>query len=484
MTALAGVSFALSGGEKLAVIGPNGAGKSTLLKLLAGADKPTAGEVVLEGVGVVSHGISHRSARSGIALARQVPRPLPSLTVEENLRVGMAAGRHRRDSSAADRLDEILELTRLDSKRRRLARQLPLLDLKRLEVARALSTEPRLMLLDEVSAGLNEGELDDAIDMIRAIHATGTSLLIVEHVQKVIHELADRVLVLNWGSLIAEGTPAEVTQNEEVSRIYLGGGRAAKADAVAVADRGPAATPAGEAAAHNDGLRVEAISAHRGGIVALAEVSIAIHGGEVVTVLGANGAGKTSLTQCISGLLQVSSGAIHWKGEAIEHLPAHRRALKGIAHTQEGRKLFAGLTVSENLDLGGLRIRAAEREERKAEIYEIFPILKERRKQIAVTMSGGQQQMVAIGRALMSRPALLLCDEVTLGLSPLVADEIYEALERIAASNTSMLLVEQDVERSLSISNHAYVLSRGAVVYAGSPRELTKEVLHQAYLGR
>ncbi|WP_371743653.1 ATP-binding cassette domain-containing protein [Herbiconiux sp. SALV-R1] len=301
--------------------------------------------------------------------------------------------------------------------------------------------------------------------------------MIVEHVQKVVHSLADRVLVLNWGSLIAEGTPAEVTADEEVGRIYLGSGRQAPTEGLSVRERGEHAP--------REGARLElaGVSAHRAGITALDGASIVIEPGEIVTVLGANGAGKTSLTQAISGLLPASAGSIRWNGEDITAVPAHRRARLGIAHCQEGRKLFPGLTVAENLELGAFGTDRAERRRRLETVYEIFPVVRDRRRQIATTMSGGQQQMVAIGRALMSAPRLLLCDEVTLGLSPRVADEIYEALGRIAATATSMLLVEQDTERSLSVSAHAYVLSRGAVVYDGAPSGLSKSVLHQAYLG-
>lgn len=477
VTALNDVSFTVASGEKLAVIGPNGAGKSTLLRLIAGQDAPTHGTIDLDGNGRVDGKTAHSLARRGVSLARQVPKPLRSLSVADNIRVGLAAGNARRTVSHSERLDEILELTGLASKRDRAASKLPLLDLKRLEVARALGTEPKLLLLDEVSAGLNASDLDEAIALIAEIHRHGTSLMIVEHVQKVVHELADRVIVLNWGSLIAEGTPAEVTANEEVGRIYLGSGRAAAGTTAVDRATGAAVEQA------STGLVLESVSARRGAIVALTDISLTVRPGEIVTVLGANGAGKSSLTQVISGLLPASGGRVIWQGDDITTLPAFRRAATRIAHCQEGRRLFAGLTVTENLDLGGFRVSRAEREDLKAMVFDIFPVLKDRAKQVATTMSGGQQQMVAIGRALMAKPLLLLCDEVTLGLSPKVADEIYLALEQVAKTDTSMLLVEQDTDRSLAVASHAYLLSRGSVVYDGPPRSLGKEQLLEAYLG-
>jgi branched-chain amino acid transport system ATP-binding protein len=480
VTALDHVSFHVGVGEKLAVIGPNGAGKSTLLRLIAGQDTPTAGTIDLLDSGRVEGKTAHALARRGVSLARQVPKPLASLSVADNIRVGLAAGNSRRSTAHGHRIDEILDLTGLGSKRERAAGKLPLLDLKRLEVARALATEPRLLLLDEVSAGLNAQDLDEAIGLIARIHAQGTSLVIVEHVQKVVHELADRVIVLDWGSLIAEGTPAEIEADEQVGRIYLGSGRVSSR--ASVTERSTDTTPADAEGAV--GLVLENVSAQRGAIIALRDVSLTIGRGEIVTVLGANGAGKSSLTQTISGLLPLSAGRVLWDGADITHLSAHQRAPLGIAHCQEGRKLFPGLTVAENLDLGAFRASRTEREERRDLVYQLFPVLKDRSRQIATTMSGGQQQMVAIGRALMARPRLLLCDEVTLGLSPKVADAIYVALEQVAATETSMLLVEQDTDRSMSVASHVYVLARGSVAYDGRPSRLDKSTLVSAYLGR
>src|SRR5665213_1006400 len=246
VTALDSLSFSMQGHEKLAIIGPNGAGKSTLPKLTAGQDRPTSGSIFLDGAGQVQGKKADQMARAGIALARQVPRPLHSLTVRENIQIGIASGNTRSDAPAKDRIDQILELSALAPVHDRVAGSLPLLDLKRLEVAKALASSPRIILLDEVSAGLNEVELDSAIELISTIHASGTAVILVEHVQRVIHELADRVLVLNWGALLTEGTPAEVTANEEVRRVYLGVGRVSSAhpDRVDAAPSSTSAQPA------------------------------------------------------------------------------------------------------------------------------------------------------------------------------------------------------------------------------------------------
>ena len=474
ITAVDDLGFTIRQHEKLAVIGPNGAGKSTLLKMIAGQDRPTSGTIELAGSGPVQGRSARSLVRHGVALARQVPRPLPRISVRQNIEVGLRAGADRRSGTEAHRVAEILELTALADKASRPAGSLPLLDLKRLEMARALATEPRLLLLDEVSAGLNESELDDAIALIARLHAAGCTLLIVEHVQKVVHELADRVLVLNFGALLASGTPAEVTANEQVQQVYLGAG---PADARSTRRSDPGKPPSGP------GLQISGLSVRRGMHRALEDVDLVVEPGSITTVLGPNGAGKSTLAETISGMLPVRSGTVHFSGVDITGIAAHRRPAAGIAHCQEGRRLFPGLTVKENLELGAYGVAATQRRARLDRAFATFPVLAERRRQLATTMSGGQQQMLAIARALMADPALLILDEVTLGLSPKVADEIYLSLQEVAASGTALLLIEQDVDRSLRLADHAVVLAHGRVVYDGGPGELTHERLLAAYLG-
>ena len=473
ITALDDLSFSIREGEKLALIGPNGAGKSTLLKLIAGQDRPTSGSIDLSGAGRVDGRTARRLAREGVALARQVPRPLRSLTVRQNIEVGMRSGAARRPTGAHERIEAILETTALLDKANRPAGTLPLLDLKRLEMARALATEPRLLLLDEVSAGLNESELDEAIALIARLHAAGATLLIVEHVQKVVHALADRVVVLDFGRLLMSGTAAEVTADERVQRVYLGAGAPSTTEASRLAP-----TPL-----RGSGLVIRDLTVRRGMHRALESVDLTVEPGTITTVLGPNGAGKSTLAQVISGLLPVRTGTVSWQGADITNVAADRRPGLGIAHCQEGRRLFPGLTVLENLQLGAYGAPATVRRARIERIFALFPVLQERSGQIGTTMSGGQQQMLAIGRALMREPKLLVLDEVTLGLSPKVADEIYAAIATVGGTETSLLLVEQDTERSLRLAHHAVVLARGRVVYDGAPRDLTQDRLLAAYLG-
>ncbi len=232
-------------------------------------------------------------------------------------------------------------------------------------------------------------------------------------------------------------------------------------------------------------LRLEAVSVFYGGLQALNGVSLSVGAGELVAVVGPNGAGKTTLFKTISGTVAPRSGRILYDGEDLLARPAHARAHLGIAHVPEGRQVFASLSVMENLELGGAtRAGRADRAATLARIFALFPILAERRQQLAGTLSGGQQQMLAIGRALAARPRLLLLDEPSMGLSPAMADVIFDAVRAIrAAGDMTILLVEQRVTDALAQCDRGYVLESGRVVLHGPPGDLAPERLRRAYLG-
>ena len=217
VTALDGLDLSIEPGDVIGVMGPNGAGKSTLLKTLLGEIRPDSGDILLDGRSVLGWP-THRIARSGVALANQVPRPFLRLTVAENVRVGaLARGDRMRDV-------DVLDLCGLGDKAQRPAGSLGLLDLKRLEMARALSLHPRVLFLDEVGAGLVAHETEQMIDIVRKVHAEGVALMVVEHVEAVIRELAQRIIVIDWGKVVARGTPEEVAADPTVRSIYLGEG--------------------------------------------------------------------------------------------------------------------------------------------------------------------------------------------------------------------------------------------------------------------
>jgi len=228
-------------------------------------------------------------------------------------------------------------------------------------------------------------------------------------------------------------------------------------------------------------LQVRALDASYGDFQALFGVSMGIASGEVAAVIGANGAGKSTLLQSIAGLLRSRRDAIMFDGEAIGDVPAHARVKRGIALVLEGRRLFPSLTVEENLIIGGQLGRPGPWT--LPRIYELFPVLAERRTLPSTSLSGGQQQMAAIGRALMSNPRLLLCDEISLGLAPIVVRDIYSRLPVIAREGLSLVIVEQDIVQALAAANHVYCLQEGRVALEGAAAVLTREAISAAYFG-
>jgi branched-chain amino acid transport system ATP-binding protein len=228
-------------------------------------------------------------------------------------------------------------------------------------------------------------------------------------------------------------------------------------------------------------LTVRGLDAFYGDFQALFGVSLAVGPGEVVAVIGANGAGKSTLLKCIAGAMRSRRDAIMFAGEPIGDAPAHAVVARGIALVPEGRRLFSSLSVEENLIIGGQLGRAGPWN--LARIYELFPVLAERRHHPSTSLSGGQQQMVAIGRALMSNPKLLLCDEISLGLAPIVVREVYARLPAIVAEGSSLIIVEQDIVRALKAANHVYCLQEGRVALTGPAATLTRDAISAAYFG-
>ena len=231
-------------------------------------------------------------------------------------------------------------------------------------------------------------------------------------------------------------------------------------------------------------LTVENVVSRYGRIEALHGVSFEVRAGEIVTIVGSNGAGKTTLMRAVSGLQPVAAGSIRFEGAAIDAVPAHKRLRLGIAQVPEGRQVFAPLEVEDNLLLGGWSRSAAERAESLAEVYDAFPVLAERRRLPAGKLSGGQQQMLAIGRALMSRPRLLLLDEPSMGLAPILVDQVFELLPGLRARGLSLLVVEQNAHAALSIADRGYVMETGRVVAGGDAHALIEDpAVRSAYLG-
>ena len=231
-------------------------------------------------------------------------------------------------------------------------------------------------------------------------------------------------------------------------------------------------------------LEVNDINVYYGSIHAIKGVSFEVNEGEIISLIGANGAGKTTILQTVSNLLHSKTGSIKFLDEEIHHLPAHKLVPMGLAQVPEGRRVFSQMSVEENLELGAFTRPKANIKEDMEEIFERFPRLKERRRQLAGTLSGGEQQMLAMGRAMMSKPKLLMLDEPSMGLAPILVDQIFDIIKELHRSGTTILLVEQNARKALQVADRAYVLETGNITLSGTGAELaSSDAVKKAYLG-
>jgi branched-chain amino acid transport system ATP-binding protein len=460
LVAVKDMALQVNAGKILGLIGPNGSGKSTVMKLIMGIERPDKGSVRINGAEVAGWP-SHRIARTGAGIVFQHSRPLHRQTVLENIKLALLPDKLTRlfaDPAIDDRARAIAARVGLDTVLDRRPATLPFADLRKIEIAKAIARDPQVLLIDEPFAGLTSAETGAFSDLICELRDDGRAILLVDHNVKSVSRLVDRVLAMYVGERIAEGTADEVMRNETVRRVYLGG-------SIETAAR-PESSFCDKTVPF---LEVDNLSVQYGKAQALQNVSIHIHAGEFVSVVGLNGAGKTTLFNAISGFLPYS-GDIRREGATLRGKTAATIARGGIVQCPENRELFTDMTVRENLDLGGQHLPSDESEKQTAWLFELFPILRERQKQAAGTLSGGEQQMLTIARALMMKPKLLILDEPTLGLAPVILEQLSRALERLRQTTAiTVLLGEQNVTFALPHADRVYMLEHARIVWEGEP---------------
>ncbi len=465
LVAVKDIGFTIKAGEILGLIGPNGSGKSTVMKCIMGIERPNAGQVKLEGTDVAGWP-THRIARRGVGIVFQHARPLHRQTILEHIKLALLPDNLLMlvtDHGITRRAEEIAARVGLERVMDRLPRTLPFADLRRLELAKAIARDPKVVLVDEPFAGLTSGEVADFSALIGSFRAQGHAVLLVDHNVKSVAALVDRVLAMYLGEQVAEGTADEVMRNETVRRVYLGG----KIETAARPERkGKDRTPL---------LDVRGLGVLYGKATALEDVSIHVGEGEFVSVVGLNGAGKTTLFNAVSGLLP-HSGSISWRGEKLAGRTPGSIARAGIVQCPETRELFGDMSVRENLDLGGQHFSVAESAKQLDWLFGLFPILKARQGQAGRTLSGGEQQMLAIARALMMQPKLLILDEPTLGLAPVILEQLSKALETLRqTTDITVLLGEQNVTFALPNADRVYVIEHSRIVWEGDPGRFAEE---------
>jgi ABC-type branched-subunit amino acid transport system ATPase component len=344
-------------------------------------------------------------------------------------------------------------------------------DRRLVEIARALATRPGLIALDEPAAGLDATDKATVTAALRRVAEAGIALVLVEHDIDLIMGMSHHVIVLDAGAKIAEGPPERVASDPKVIEAYLGTRQSV--DRSRRRPLPPVPAPM---------LRAEGVTAGYGAATIVRNATLAVGDGELVTVVGANGAGKTTLMRALSGLLHPTAGDVLLQGERIAGLSADRIARGGLVMVPEGRQVFPELSVIDNLRLGGFARGGKDQARLLDALLARFPKLHSRRDQRAGSMSGGEQQLLAIARGLMARPRVMLLDEPSLGLAPQMLEELYTLLAELRDEGTTILLVDQMAALALSVADRAYVLQSGVISSSGNAAGIARDpALGHAY---
>jgi len=466
------VSFSVNEGETTAIIGPNGAGKTTLINLLTGQLVPSGGQIVFLGTDITDM-LPHRRVRAGIGRSFQLVNIFPRLSVLENVAIP-ALSRAGKSTvltkttecfrSVYHEAREILDRVGLAAHAHKPAAQLSHGDQHLIEIAMALATRPRLLVLDEPTAGMNHVERETLLKQLKAILAEGAvTLVIVEHDMDVVFSLANKILVLHQGQKFAEGDVASIRRHEGVREIYLGEGiEGVRRDTIRP-----------KSIRTETLLSVDRIDTYYGQSQALHSISLEVKKGGCVALLGRNGVGKTTTLRSIMGLSPPRKGTIQLHGKNIASLAPHQIAASGVGYVPEGSRIFPNLTTRQNLLLPYLALNKRTSRWSEEVILRVLPKLAELKDRKAGFLSGGERKMLAIGRALMVDPEILLLDEPSEGLSPLMVGTLLDALIALQNEGISMLIADQNLAFASEVAEDAYLLDKGAVI-----QHVTADQLH------
>ena len=477
LSALSDVSIEVHEGEIVGLIGPNGAGKSTLMDCISGFRPVASGRISYRGSDLLARTPSER-ADLGIGRTLQNVRLFPYLTCIDNLRIALHrhmdgtafAHAFRLPSALAEerkiltRAEELIELIGMTEFSEKFASELSYGTLRLLELACMLALEPTMLLLDEPASGISQAETENLGPLLRRIkQQTGATILMIEHDMPLIMSLSDHIYCLESGSVLSSGTPEEVASDPAVIEAYLG----TPTEQRKVAEVREQ-SPHHEDTAAEVLLELKAVDVSFGKVQVLYGVDFHVRRGERVALLGTNGAGKSTILKAASNIIPSHGGAITWKGESTEGVSAEQLVKQGLSHVPGGRGVFPTLSVAENLRLGGyLLTDTAALEDAIERVTEPFPWIRQRLDQAAGTLSGGEQQQLAVARALILEPDVLMIDEMSLGLAPIIVEQLMEVVQQLWADGLTIVMVEQQASFALGYTDRAYFMEKGEVRYEG-----------------
>jgi branched-chain amino acid transport system ATP-binding protein len=470
--AVQGVDISIADRTLHALIGPNGAGKTTAFNLLSGMYTPDQGTVSLMGQPIAGE-TPEQIASAGIGRSFQITNLFPALSVGENIRLAVQA----RHPQRFDPLTNALSIEDINGETDAVIRYLGLAGIEKaeagllsyggqrlLDMGVALATAPRVLLLDEPLAGLAAAERERIGAIIKRISAD-LPVLLVEHDIDRVFQLADYVTVMNEGRVLLDGSVEDARASPRVQEVYIGSGNTE----IAARPRETAATP-------TPLLTVAHIDTFYGKSHILNEVNFTLHNNEIIALLGRNGAGKSTLLKTLIGIAPASNGSIKLAGHELIRLSSAESARLGIGYVPQGRGLFAGMSVEQNLELGGLKRQTGNGVHWTRErIYEYFPRIRERLESPADYLSGGEQQMVAVARALSGDVRVLLLDEPFEGLAPTVVEQLFETFDRLR-KEVAIIIVDHNLDLALALSDTTVALERGRVIHQGPSSALRHDL--------